>query len=162
VRAAELIRQGCLWNSGIFVWRTARYLAEVQAHCPEVARAFDQSTVEGFFGAVQSVSVDVGVLERSHRVFVVPGSFGWDDVGTWAALARVRAGDAAGNAISGDVTAVNAASNVVHAESQSVVLYGVNGLVVVAINGLTVVTTQEHAADLKTLIDALPPRLRDR
>jgi mannose-1-phosphate guanylyltransferase len=42
------------------------------------------------------------------------------------------------------------------------VVYGVSDLVVVALDGLTVVTTQEHAADLKTLIDSLPPRLRDR
>jgi hypothetical protein len=56
-----------------------------------------------------------------------------------------------------------ASGNVVHADGgQSVVLYGVSDLVVVAIDGLTVVTTQEHAADLKTLIDALPSRLRDR
>jgi mannose-1-phosphate guanylyltransferase len=162
VRARELIAAGCLWNSGIFVWRAARFLAEIEAHCPEVSRANGETTLEGFFGAVQSISVDVGVLERSSRVFVVPGSFGWDDVGTWAALRRVRPGDAAGNAIHGDATPVMSSGNVVHAEGQSVVLYGVSDLVVVAIDGLTVVTTQEHAADLKTLIDALPARLKDR
>ena len=162
VRARELIAAGCLWNSGIFVWRAARFLDEVIAHCPEVSRANGESTLEGFFGAVQSISVDVGVLERSDRVFVVPGAFGWDDVGTWAALRRVRPGDAAGNALHGDVTPVMSSGNVVHADGPSVVLYGVSDLVVVAIDGLTVVTTQDHAADLKTLIDALPARLKDR
>ncbi len=162
VRARELIAAGCLWNSGIFVWRAARFLAEIDAHCPEVSRANGETSLEGFFGAVQSISVDVGVLERSARVCVVPGSFGWDDVGTWAALRRVRPGDAAGNAIHGDVTPVMSSGNVVHADGPSVVLYGVSDLVVVAIDGLTVVTTQEHAADLKTLIDALPARLKDR
>jgi mannose-1-phosphate guanylyltransferase len=162
VRAKELIAAGCLWNSGIFVWRASRFLDEVNSHCPEVSRANAETTLEGFFATVQSISVDVGVLERSDRVFVVPGAFGWDDVGTWAALRRVRPGDAAGNALHGDVTPVMSSGNVVHAEGQSVVLYGVSELVVVAINGLTVVTTQDHAADLKTLIDALPARLKDR
>lgn len=162
VRARELIAHGCLWNSGIFVWRASRFLQEVETHCPEVSRATDQTTLEGFFGAVQSISVDVGVLERSDRVYVVPGAFGWDDVGTWAALRRVRPGDAASNALHGDVTPVMASGNVVHADGQSVVLYGVSDLVVVAVDGLTVVTTLEHAADLKTLIDALPARLKDR
>ncbi len=162
VRAGELIAAGCLWNSGIFVWRASRFLQEVDAHCPEVSRAKSETTLEGFFGAVQSISVDVGVLERSDRVFVVPGAFGWDDVGTWAALRRVRPGDAAGNALHGDVTAVMSSGNVAHADGQSIVLYGVSDLVVVAIDGLTVVTTQEHATDLKTLIDALPARLKDR
>ena len=162
VRARELIAAGCLWNSGIFVWPASRFLKEIEAHCPEVSRANGETTLAGFFGAVKSISVDVGVLERSDRVYVMPGSFGWDDVGTWAALRRVRPGDEAGNAIHGDVTPVMASGNVVHADGQSVVLYGVSDLVVVAIDGLTVVTTQEHATDLKTLIDALPQRLKDR
>ena len=163
VRARELIAGGCLWNSGIFVWRASRFLAEVATHCPEVSRANAETTLDGFFNAVQSISVDVGVLERSERVFVVPGAFGWDDVGTWASLRRVRPGDAAGNALHGDVTPVMSSGNVVHADDeQRVVLYGGSDLVVVAVDGLTVVTTQEHAADLKTLIDALPKRLKDR
>ena len=162
VRARELIAAGCLWNSGIFVWPASRFLAEIEAHCPEVSRANGETTLAGFFGVVKSVSVDVGVLERSERVYVMPGSFGWDDVGTWAALRRVRPVDEAGNAMHGDVTPVMASGNVVHADGQSVVLYGVSDLVVVAIDGLTVVTTQEHAADLKTLVDALPQRLKDR
>ena len=145
------------------MWRASRFLKEVAAHCPEVSRANDATTLEAFFSGVQSISVDVGVLEGSDRVFVVPGAFGWDDVGTWAALRRVRPGDAAGNALHGDVVPVMASGNVVHADGgQSVVLYGVSDLVVVAIDGLTVVTTQDHAADLKTLIDTLPSRLRDR
>lgn len=161
-RAAELIARGCLWNSGIFVWRVARFLDEVRAHCPEVARALDAPDLAAFFAGVQSISVDVGVLERSDRVAVVPGSFGWDDVGTWAALGRVRPQDAAGNALHGDVTAVRASGNVAFSAGPSVVLYGVSDLVVVTIDGLTVVTTPEASADLKTLLDALPARLRDR
>jgi mannose-1-phosphate guanylyltransferase len=161
-RAAELIARGCLWNSGIFVWRCTRYLDEVRAHCPEVARALDAPTLAAFFAGVQSVSVDVGVLERSARVAVVPGSFGWDDVGTWAALGRVRPHDAAENALHGDVIAVRASNNVAFSAGPSVVLYGVDNLVVVTVDGLTVVTTPEASADLKTLLDALPPRLRDR
>ena len=58
------------------------------------------------------ISVDVGVLERSDRVVVLPGDFGWDDVGTWGALKRVRAHDNAGNATSGNVYAVDARDNV--------------------------------------------------
>jgi mannose-1-phosphate guanylyltransferase len=161
-RAAALIARGCLWNSGIFVWQASRFLAEVRTHCGEVARAMDDPTLAGFFAGVQSISVDVGVLERSDRVAVVPGSFGWDDVGTWAALGRVRPHDAANNALHGDVTAVRASGNVAFSAGPSVVLYGVNDLVVVTIDGLTVVTTPEASADLKTLLDALPPRLRDR
>ena len=156
--------EGYLWNSGIFVWRVGDFLDELRAHTPEVWPALDAADgdLERFFGAVRSISVDVGVLERSDRVMVIPGSFGWDDVGTWAALHRVRPHDASGNAATGTVHALQAKGNVVHAEGNAVVLYGVSDLVVVTRDGLTLVTTRDRAADLKTLIESLPAELRDR
>lgn len=163
-RAAEMVRDGFLWNSGIFVWRVGDFLREVRAHTPEVAPALDAAggDIARFFGHVRSVSVDVGVLERTDRVVVIPGDFGWDDVGTWAALARVRHRDAAGNATSGAVHVVDGRANVVHAEGSTVVLYGVDELVVVVREGMTLVTTKDRAANLKTLLEALPPSVRDR
>jgi mannose-1-phosphate guanylyltransferase len=163
-RAAEMVREGYLWNSGIFVWRVGDFLDEVRAHTPEVAPALAAAgdDIGRFFATVQSVSVDVGVMERSERVLVIPGSFGWDDVGTWAALRRVRALDADGNASSGSTHVLQSEGNVVHAEGNAVVLYGVRDLVVVTMNGLTVVTTVDKSADLKTLIESLPSSLRDR
>ncbi|MEO6443904.1 MAG: mannose-1-phosphate guanylyltransferase [Gemmatimonadaceae bacterium] len=163
-RAAEMVKEGYLWNSGIFVWRTGDFLAEVRRHTPEVAPALDSASgsIGEFFSAVQSVSVDVGVLERTGRVVVLPGDFGWDDVGTWEALHRVRARDAADNAASGSVFPVGSHHNVVHAEGSDVVLYGVSDLVVIAREGLTLVTTLERAADLKALVESLPPEIRER
>ena len=163
-RAAEMVRDGYLWNSGIFVWRVGDFLGEVRAHTPEVAPALADAHGEiiRFFATVKSISVDVGVLERTDNVVVIPGSFGWDDVGTWAALARVRTHDAAGNAANGPGHLVDARDNVVQAEGNDVVLYGVQDLVVVVRDGLTLVTTTERAADLKTLLDALPSQVRDR
>jgi mannose-1-phosphate guanylyltransferase len=164
-RAEAMVREGCLWNSGIFVWRVGDYLDEVRRHCPEVSPALDRhpDDLVRFFEAVpKPIPVDVGVLERSDKVAVIPGDFGWDDVGTWAALQRVRKADEGGNVMSGDVHAVNAMRNVVHAEGNEVVLYGVSDLVVVTHDGLTLVTTTQHATDLKTLLTSLPARVRDR
>jgi len=111
---------------------------------------------------VTPISVDVGVLERSDRVVVLPGDFGWDDVGTWGALRRVRPTDDVGNAVQGRVYAVESRDNVVHAPGTSVVMYGVSGLVVVVENGLVLVTTVDRSTDLKTLMDALPRGVRER
>jgi mannose-1-phosphate guanylyltransferase len=162
--AERMLREGYLWNSGIFVWRVGDFLEEVRRHTPEVAPALAAAggDIGRFFAEVRSVSVDVGVLERSERVLVLPGEFGWDDVGTWAALRRVRAADECGNATSGAVHALLATGNVVHAEGNAVVLYGVSDLVVVTSDGLTLVTTVDRSADLKTLIDTLPPAFRGR
>jgi mannose-1-phosphate guanylyltransferase len=161
-RARTMVDAGYLWNSGIFVWRVGDFLDEVRAHTPEVAPALAHSAdLARFFAEVRPVSVDVGVLERTTRLLVLPGDFGWDDVGTWASLRRVRSRDAAGNAASGRVHVLGASDNVVHAEGNAVILYGVSDLVVVTCDGLTLVTTLERAADLKTLLDSLPPDLRD-
>ena len=161
--AERLISEGGLWNSGIFAWRVGDFLDEVRARSPEIAPALADagSDATRYFERVTPVTVDNGVLERSERIVVMPGSFGWDDVGTWASLARVREADAHGNAASGPVVLVDASRNVVHAEGTDVVLYGVDDLVVVARGGLTLVTTKALSADLKSLIAQLPPRVRD-
>ena len=161
--AVAMCRDGMLWNSGIFVWRVGDFLTEIRAHTPEVAPALASAghDVRRFFAAVRPISVDVGVLERSDRVLVLPGEFGWDDIGTWEALRRVRPRDAAGNATSGRVYAVEARDNVVHAEGVAIVLYGVSDLVVVTRPGLTMITTIDRAADLKRLVEALPAEIRE-
>jgi mannose-1-phosphate guanylyltransferase len=162
-RAATMMHDGYLWNSGIFVWRVSDFLDEVRSLTPEVAGSLDANPddLERFFAEVKAVSVDVGVLERSTRVRVIPGDFGWDDVGTWAALRRVKPEDESGNVTGGKTFALDATGNVVHAEGNAVVLYGVSDLVVITRRGLTVVTTTDKSADLKTLIDSLPGEFRD-
>jgi mannose-1-phosphate guanylyltransferase len=163
-RAVEMCRDGYLWNSGIFVWRVGDFLDDVRRLTPEIAPALHAHAqdIQGFFATVKPVSVDVGVLERSNRVVVMPGDFGWDDVGTWGALKRVRAVDAAGNAAQGRIYAVDSRDNVVHSDGATVVLYGVSNLVVVANDGLVLVTTVDRSTDLKTLMDALPRGVRER
>lgn len=164
-RAAELVAAGNLWNSGIFVWRVGDFLSEVKSLTPEIAGALQgkaRSDRDKFFSAARSISVDNGVLERSKKVMVVAAEFGWDDIGTWPALKRSRALDAKGNSANGSVHLVDSSNNVVHAESGTVVMYGVSDLVVVTRDGITLVTTADKAADLKTLVDSLPPELRDK
>lgn len=162
-RAESMLHDGYLWNSGIFAWRVSDFLDEIRSHTAEVSKALPRAA-EGlpeFFDAVVPVSIDVGLLERSNRVRVVPGDFGWDDVGTWGALRRVKPEDDSGNVTSGDVFSLDARGNVVHAEGSAVVLYDVSDLVVVTRGNLTLVTTTERSADLKTLIDSLPQHLRE-
>ena len=162
-RAEEMTRDGYLWNSGIFAWVVGDFLDDVRKLTPEVASSLHAHAhdIDGFFESVTPISVDVGVLERSDRVVVMPGDFGWDDVGTWGALQRVRPHDRSGNVAQGDVHVLDARDNVVHAPDSKIVLYGVSNLVVVVENGMVLVTTVERSADLKTLIDTLPRGIRD-
>lgn len=158
-RAAALIAEGALWNTGLFAWTARRFRAEIAEHTPELAgglAALDRGDVEAMFAAVRPVSVDVGLFERTARGAVVSGDFGWDDVGSWAALRRVRATDAAGNVLVGAAHAVDATGCVVWSEEGTTVVEGLEGVVVVRARGVTLVTTAERAPDLKKLLDRLP------
>jgi mannose-1-phosphate guanylyltransferase len=153
-----------LWNSGIFVWPAARLLAEVHAVAPELAGLIpllDAGDVHEYFSVAPTLSIDEGVLERSGRVGVVEATFDWDDVGTWDAVARTRGGES-GNAVEGEAVLVDATGCVVWNEgAEPVVVFGARDLVVVRVDGATLVLPRTRAADLKQLLDALPPEIRE-
>jgi mannose-1-phosphate guanylyltransferase len=162
--ALDLMAAGALWNSGLFAWTAERLLAEAEAHTPEVAAqlgALRSGDVETFFREVTPISIDVGLLERSSSVAVVSGAFAWDDIGTWQALTRVRPKDPNGNVLVGRAFAHNSEDCIVWAERDTVVLSGVQDLIVVQANGRILVMPVEHAASMKQLLDALPPAIRD-
>jgi mannose-1-phosphate guanylyltransferase len=162
--ALDLMAAGALWNSGLFAWTAERLLAEIRAHTPEIAPhlpLLERGEVGAFFGAVAPVSIDVGLLERSGAVAVVRGAFPWDDVGTWQALSRVRPRDRRGNVVVGNAVLHEAEDCVVWAERDTVVLSGVQDLVVVQANGRILVMPAARAAGMKQLLDALPADVRD-
>jgi mannose-1-phosphate guanylyltransferase len=161
---AELrIASGALWHGGILVAPARTVLSQLAAHTPEVAPALDairRGDRDGFVARVRATSLERGLLERTDRLLVTLGDFGWDDVGTWASLRRARDLDDDGNGAIGDVRFVDAESNVVHAGHGRVVIYGVSKLLVVTVDGLTFVTSLDRAADLNRLLDALPGSMR--
>ena len=158
-QAADYIRQGFLWNTGIFVWRASVFLTELRAHAPEIAALIprlEAGDVDGFFREAPGQSVDEAVLERSQACAMLPAPFYWDDVGSWEALARTRPADPRGNARAGDVVCVESDDNIVYGDGGRVVLFGVREMVVVVAGGVTMVTTREHARELKRLVERLP------
>jgi mannose-1-phosphate guanylyltransferase len=162
--ALDLMAAGALWNSGLFAWTANRLLAEVEAHTPEVAPhlpALRAGDIERFFREVTPISIDVGLLERSASVAVVSGGFAWDDIGTWQALTRVRPKDTNGNVLVGSAFANESEDCIVWAERDTVVLSGVQDLIVVQANGRILVMPSERATSMKQLLDTLPPEIRD-
>jgi mannose-1-phosphate guanylyltransferase len=161
--ADVLIDKGALWNTGIFVWRARVVLEELATHTHEVAHGLPTlaaGAMDQFAELVTSVSIDRGLLERARTVVVLPVDMAWDDVGTWASLRRVRELDDTGNGVMGQVHCVDCSGNVIHADGGCVVAYGISGMIVVSIDGLTFVTTQDRATELGPLLNALPGSLR--
>jgi mannose-1-phosphate guanylyltransferase len=163
MEARQRITEGALWHGGVLIGAAGIFLDQLAQHCVEVRDGLDplqRGNLPGFVGMVRATSLERGLLERSDRLLVVRGEFGWDDLGTWAALRRARELDDDGNGASGDVRFVDAESNVVHAGHGRVVLYGVNRMLVVTLDGLTFVTTLDRATDLNRLLDQLPGSMR--
>ena len=150
-----------LWNTGLFAWRAADFLEVARDRAPELAPGLDrldEGDVEGCFAAVEPVSVDVAVMERAPSVGVVEADFSWDDLGVWTAVARTIDADGDGNALVGDVEAVESRNNMAWSEDGRIVLFGVDDLVVVRSGGQTLVTTRDRASDMKRLLEELAAR----
>lgn len=161
--AESMIKAGARWHSGIVVGAAETFLSEMRAHTPEVRdglESLQHGNLPAFVGMVRATSLERGLLERTQRLLVIQGEFGWDDVGTWASLRRARDLDDDGNGAVGNVHFVEADCNVVHSERGTVVVYGVSRMLVVTLDGLTFVTSLDRATDLRPLLDALPGSMR--
>ena len=155
--AGRYVEDGHLWNTGIFAWKARTLLEEIERHAPEIHRCIPllEESAEAFFSAVPTSVIDRAVVERSERFAVLGATFTWDDVGSWEALARLRLSDPQGNVIVGAGQTVESSDNVVFADQGSVVLFGVQDLVVVRTADRTLVLPRERAAELKALLEQL-------
>ncbi|MGH7699815.1 MAG: mannose-1-phosphate guanylyltransferase, partial [Gemmatimonadales bacterium] len=112
--------------------------------------------VPGFFAAVESAAGDTAVLERTRRLAVVAGTFGWDDIGSWDALLRVRPTDRRGNVVVGRATLDDdVRRSVVWVEADQLAVSGMQDVIVVRANGRLLVMPTGHAERLKTLVPQL-------
>ena len=162
--ASDYVRQGYLWNTGIFVWPAALFLEELRRTAPQVGDhlpLLDEGRVADFFAQTPTLSVDEGVLEKSDRVAVVAAEFEWDDVGAWDAVGRVRHADAEGNVSVGNVSLVDAKDCIAWADEGAIVVFGAEDLVVVRTGNVTLVAARDRTAELKSLLKQLPRNLRE-
>lgn len=165
--AERYLSSGYLWNSGTFFFAARRILAELAQHLPalaaglsEIALALDaggdaSAATARVYPGLPSISIDYGVMERTRGILVVAGDFGWNDVGSWNALAEVRAADAAGNVAAGRLVAIDAHDNVVTTDAGMVALVGVTGLVVVRAGNAVLVVPRERAQEVRDIVKEL-------
>jgi mannose-1-phosphate guanylyltransferase len=152
-----------LWNTGIFIWKVRDLLDQIERHTPEIAEFLPLLRVgdtAGFFAGVPNLSIDEGLLERSDRVGVLPAVFRWDDIGAWDAVYRTQTADASGNVVIGEGYPVDSRDSILYADDGPIVTFGVDDLVVVRTRGVTFVSHRSRAAEMKSLLEALPERLR--
>lgn len=155
-----------LWNSGMFIWRADTILDQMETHLPEAHEAFDPllDTVdtdqedEALMRAFQNsprISIDYGVMERADEVFVVPGTFGWSDVGDWRAVYNLSEKDEHGNAIQGNVLMHDSSRCLVQADDRLVVLVGIHDAVVIDTEDAVLVCNRESTQQVKNVVEYL-------
>jgi mannose-1-phosphate guanylyltransferase len=167
-RAAQLIAAGgAYWNSGMFVFAAAAYLEELKKHRPDIAEAagdawskrssdhdFIRPGREAFLACPQD-SVDYAVMERTANAVVVPGDFGWSDLGSWDTLWEAGHKDSRGNVAVGDTQLLETRDSYVRAESRLVAVLGLANAVVVETSDAVLVASREHAQRVKEIVGRL-------
>ncbi len=171
--AEEYLSSGrYLWNSGIFMFRASRFLAELETHAPDVlsaARAAlaaaeqDGSATrldETAFAAAPSISIDYAVMEHTTSAAVVPVHTGWSDVGSWTALWDLGQHDEDGNVVIGDVETIDVQNSYVRSGGRLVAAIGVDNVVIVDTPDATLVARRDRSQDVKTIVDRLKAQNR--
>ncbi len=154
-----------LWNSGMFFFTAARLLEETRRHLAPLGAALDNliaapdlaEASARIYPGVPAISIDFGIMEKATGIRVVPGTFGWNDVGSWASLGALRTPDEFGNVSTGDVMVRAAHNNIVVSEPGApfVGAVGVDDLVIVATPDAVLVTHRARAQDVRLIVDAL-------
>lgn len=155
-----------LWNSGIFLFQASVYADALARHAPAVLEGCRAAVAAGaedsdffrpgrqFLGC-PDISIDYGVMEKTDAAAVLPLDAGWSDLGSWPALHAVAALDGDGNALSGDVIAMDTANSLVHAQSRLVATLGVRGLIVAETADAVLVASSNKARKVKDLVARL-------
>lgn len=162
------------WNSGTFFFTAQTILAEIERQMPdlwaglmEIDRALgtadEARVVAEVYGRIRGESIDYGVMEGARDIAVCPGSFGWNDVGSWAAAYEMRASgaDEAGNVALAELVSVDATGCMAWTEPRKLVaLVGLRDVVVVDTEDALLVCPRDRAQDVKAVVEALKARGR--
>lgn len=162
-----LAQGGFFWNSGMFVFKAARYLAELEKHEPDLLR-FAKASYENAakdldfqrlakesFAHCKNISIDYAVMERTRDGVVVMLDAAWCDVGSWNSLWEVLPKDANGNVIRGDVVAKNSRDNYIYAEHKLVTTLGVDDLIVIDTKDALLIADRHNVENLKDIVGPL-------
>lgn len=157
-----------LWNSGMFIWKASTILNKFEQYLPEIDEeiktlerslsAGDQKeSINNFYYGCPSISIDYGIMEKADSVYVVPGDFGWNDVGSWRAVYDLRSKDENGNVIQAKHTeTADAKNNLLQSKGEKMIaLVGVENLAVVETDNAILICDIDHSQGVKKVVNKL-------
>jgi mannose-1-phosphate guanylyltransferase len=154
------------WNSGMFVWRADAILTEIQRCLPDlyaelmkidgaIGTSQYQQTLEHVYGLIRGISIDYGVMEKSEHVYVIPGNFGWSDIGSWDEVCRRSGVDDSGNTITGKVIQKDTRNSFIYSPNTVVATIGVDDLIIVQTDDALLVCKKGRSQEVKEIADYL-------
>lgn len=161
---------GYSWNSGMFCFKAKTFLDELETHAPDIAKNAancwakipDSADPSGFleipeevFADAPNTSIDIALMEKSSKVVVIPGSFGWNDIGSWNAVCDLVQPNSENNRSVGDVIFVNSENTFVHSDSRLVAVVGINNAMIIDTPDALLVAHPDFAQDVKTVVSQL-------
>jgi len=168
-KARKFVQSGKFyWNSGMFIWKASAILKEIERYLPDLHTGLmkikdvlgtskEVSTVPRVYQGLASISIDYGVMEKADNVLMIPGDFGWSDVGSWDALWEISAKDNQGNAVQGGGSAIftDTEGALVYSPKKLVALVGVKDLIIVETKDALLICKKGRSQDVKKVVDTL-------
>ena len=173
-KALAYLRSGrFFWNSGIFIWKAGLILEKIEKHLPKLYRgltaieahigtAEEQDAMERIFPSLTSVSVDYGIMEKEKDILVIRGDFGWDDLGSWAALAEWSPRDRDRTAVVGEHVGIDTTECLVYGQDALIATLGVRNLVIVQTPDVVLVCARERSQEVKNLVQMIKDKKEDK
>ena len=165
--AKEYLADGhYLWNSGMFVWKVSTILNNFKKLLPEsyaalmkikesVGTADEEAVLNKEFMNLEAESVDYAIMEKADNIYIIPGNFGWDDIGSWLAVGRIKKTDDDNNVVNGNVVTVNTKNCVIEGADKLIATVGLRDMVVVDTKDATLISTKENAGEIKKVLAKL-------
>lgn len=166
--AKKYIEEGCLWNSGMFLFDTDVFFAELKNHAPDIYDAFDAygsiSDIGGIYDLLPSLSIDYGIMEKSNKVAVVKLDHKWSDLGNFNAIYDEFEKDENGNVVyECDGVLIDSTDNLIYSKPDKIVsLININNMVVVDTPDALLVCPRESSQKVKDVVTVLKERDDER
>lgn len=155
-----------LWNSGMFVWKASTILDNFRELMPDMYEGLgriyetigtdeEDIILQQEFSKFKGESIDYGIMEKANNIYTIPGSFGWDDVGSWLSLERINKTNDDGNVIKGNVITINSKNSIIQARDKLIATIGIEDLVIVDAEDALLISNKNNTQDVKKVIENL-------
>jgi mannose-1-phosphate guanylyltransferase/mannose-6-phosphate isomerase len=154
-KAAEFVRDGYLWNSGMFVFKASAFVGMLQQFQPEMAKQISNMTDESFaetYANFPNLSMDYGLAEKADKVAVVPVDMAWSDLGSWDSIYQRHQKDADNNVLHGDIFAQDTTNSLLWSQTSLLATAGLDNIVVIQTADATLICDRNRTEEIKTLV----------